>query len=270
MIHNLFPNEVYLEPVKHRYYDSKGNEYISFSKLYGKLVDKFDAEGIARNIARNSDKTKEEILAEWQSKTDSGTRIDKALELYAQTATILDSDEDLKQLVPLVLEKYKIYNKTYEQGVPYSKKYRVAGSWDKLSIITNRKDSSFVLSDFKCFEKGFDSLFKISGKKTLNAPFEHLPNNKYTKISFQLSYYAHLVEELTGRKCERLFIDLIVPTVDAEGKVISFTNQVVPIMYMKTDVKIMLDVFKQDILDMLDNTITVPAVYETDQDEEIF
>lgn len=262
MIHNLFPNEVYLEPIKHRYYDSKGNEYISFSKLYGKLVDKFDAEGIARNIARNSDKTKEEILAEWQSKTDSGTRIDKALELYAQTATILDSDEDLKQLVPLVLEKYKIYKSTFEQGVPYSKKYRVAGSWDKLSIITNRKDSSFVLSDFKCFEKGFDSLFKISGKKILNAPFEHLPNSKHTKISFQLSFYSFLIEELTGRKCERLFIDLIVPIVDDNGKVLSFSNQIVPVNYMKNDIKILLECFKEDIINELDNCIDITEVDE--------
>lgn len=266
MIHNLFKNEVYLEPNEHKYFDSEGNQYISFSALYGKLVDKFDANSIARNIARNSDKSKDEILAEWQSKTDSGTRVDKALELYAQTTTFLPDDEDLKYLVPVVLKKYEIYNKCLEQGIPYCKKYRVAGSWDKLSLVSNRKDSAFVLSDFKVFEKGFDSLFKISGTKTLKAPFEHLPNTKYSKISFQLSFYSYLIEQLTGRRCERLFIDLIVPICNGYGKVVSFTNQVVPVNYLKNDVKILLETFKTDILDMLNNTIPAEVI----EDEEIF
>lgn len=277
MIHNLFPNDVYLEPKEHKYYDSEGNQYISFSALYGKLVKKFDADAIAGHIARNSDKSKEEIISEWNNKTNSGTRIDKALELYAQTATILDSDDDLKELVPYVLEKYKIYNKTFEQGVPYSKKYRVAGSWDKLSIVTNRKDSRFHLSDFKSFEDrknddgsvkltGYDSLFSLDGSdKWLNEPFSHLPNNKYTKISFQLSFYASLIEGLTGRKCEKLFIDLIVPTCDNNGKVISYKNHIVPVNYLKNDIKIFLETFQDEIRDMLDNTINISV-----SEDEIF
>jgi len=264
MIHNLFPNEVYLEPNEHKYFDGQGNQYISFSALYGKLVKKFDANKIAGNY---KDKSKEEVLAMWQAQTDSGTRIDNALELYAKSTTILDSDEDLKELLPLVLEKYKIYNSTYEQGVVYSKEFRVAGSWDKLSIVSNRKDSRFQLSDFKAFEKGFESLFTISGNdKWLNKPLDHLPANKYTKISLQLSYYAYLFEQLTGRKCERLFIDLITP-VTKDGKVISFTNQVVPVAYLRNDIKIFLEYFKDEIKNMLDNTINV---FATSEDEEIF
>lgn len=263
MIHNLFKNEVQLEPVSHKYYDSMGNRYIGFSELYSKLVAKFDADKIAGLISRNGEKSVDEIKQSWQDKTDSGSRIDKALELYAQTATILDSDEDLKELCPQVLEKYKIYNRTFEQGVPYSLEYRVAGSWDKLSLVSNRKDSRFVMSDFKCFEKGFDSLFTIKGQAWLNKPFEHLPNNKYTKISFQLSFYARLFEKLTGRKCERLFIDLIVPKVE-NGRVVSFTNQVVPVPYLRNDIQIFLDHFKKEIMNDLNNV--VDAVYESNDD----
>ena len=264
MIHNLFPNEVYLEPIQHKYFDSKGNQYISFSALYGKLVKKFDANKIA---GMYKDKSKEDVLAMWQAQTDSGTRIDNALERYAQTATVLETDEDLRELLPVVLEKYKDFNSTYEQGVVYSKEYMVAGSWDKMSIVSNRKDSRFQLSDFKAFEKGFDSLFTISGSdKWLNAPLSHLPANKYTKISLQLSFYSYLFEELTGRKCERLFIDLITPVTE-KGRVVSFTNQVVPVNYLKNDIKLFLDYYKDDIKDMLDETEN--AVYESD-DNEIF
>lgn len=267
MIHNLFPNEVYLEPNEHKYFDSEGNQYISFSVLYGKLVKKFDAVGISKLVSRANGKSADEVRQGWEQTAVNGTRIDKALELYAQTATILDSDEDLKQLVPQVLEKYKIYNKTFEQGVPYSKKYRVAGSWDKLSLTSNRKDSKFHLSDFKCFEKGYDSLFTVSGQPWLNPPFNHLPNNKFTKISMQLSFYSFLFEELTGRGCEKLFIDLITPVFDENHRLLSYKNETIPTVYLKNDIKIFLETFKDEILDELNNTINVPS---EEVDDEIF
>jgi hypothetical protein len=207
-------------------------------------------------MARNSGVSQEEIQAGWNKSTENGTRIDKALELYAQTATFLPEDADIKELVIAVLEKYKSYNRTYEQGIPYDLERRLAGSWDKLSLVSNRKDSKFHLSDFKCFAKGYDSLFKISGQSFLNAPFSHLPNNKYTKICFQLSYYAHLFEELTGRKCEKLFIDLITPFWNEDGTLKSYKNESVPAMYMKNDVKLLLDYFKDKIVsDMTPNAV---------------
>jgi len=270
MIHNLFPNEVYLEPNEHKYFDSEGNQYISFSALYGKLVKKFDAVGISKLVSKSNGKSADEVRQGWEQTATNGTRIDKALELYAQTATILPEDEDLKELVPHVLSKYKVYNKCFEQGVPYSKQYRVAGSWDKLSLTSNRKDSKFVLSDFKCFAKGYDSLFTVSGQPWLNAPFEHLPNTKFTKISMQLSFYAHLFEELTGRKCEKLFIDLITPVFDKNHKLVSYKNEVVPTMYLKNDVKIFLDTYKEEIMDELNDVINVESDVVSSEDEEIF
>ena len=263
MIHNLFPNDVRLEPLSHRYYDNSGLEYMGFSKCYEFLVKKFNASQAASNY---KNKSKSEGLADWDLTSDTGSRIDSALDRFAQTATILDSDDDLIQLVQCVLKKYEPYDKTYEQVVVYHKGFRVAGSLDKLGIVSNRSDSRFHLPDFKCFEKGYDSLFTISGDRWLKAPFEHLPNNKYTKISFQTSFYAYLLEELTGRKCERLFIDLITPVTE-KGRVISFTNQVVPVNYLKNDVKLFLEYYKDDIKDMLDKTEN--AVYENN-DGEIF
>lgn len=267
MIHNLFPNEVYLEPNEHKYYDSEGKQYISFSALYGKLVKKFDADKISKLVSKYGDKSADDVKASWEQTAVNGTRIDKALERYAQTATISEEDSDLTELIPDVLNKYKVYHSTYEQGVPYSKEYRVAGSWDKNSMVSNRKDSKFHLSDFKCFEKGLPSLFTVSGQPWLNAPFSHLPNTKYTKISFQLSFYAHLFEELTGRKCERLFIDLITPVFDSNHRLLSYTNEVVPVLYLKNDIKIFLETFKGEIMDMLDGTLDV---FSTSAEDEIF
>ncbi len=270
MIHNLFPNEVYLEPNEHKYFDSEGNQYISFSVLYGKLVKKFDAVGISKLVSKSNGVSASEIRQGWEQTAINGSRVDAALERYAQTATLGEGDEDLLGCVKEVLYKYRNYSKTFEQGIPYSKKYRVAGSWDKLSLTSNRKDSKFVLSDFKCFVKGYDSLFTVSGQPFLNAPLEHLPNTKFTKISLQLSYYSYLFEELTGRKCEKVFIDLITPVFDSNHKLLSYKNEVVPTIYLKNDVKIFLETFKEEIKDMLDNTVKAEFTEVSADDDEIF
>lgn len=262
MIHNLFKNEVNLEPLSHRYYDDSGLEYFGFSRSYEFLVKKFDSEKIA-GYCSNENESKEDVLNKWTNQRDNGTRIDNQLESFAQTATIDAGNEDIKVLVEEVMSKYKFYNKTFEQVVVYDKGYRVAGSLDKLSLVSNRKDSRFHLSDFKAFEKGEKSLYEVKGQAWLNAPFSHLPNTKYVKISFQLSFYAFLLEKLTGRKCERLFIDLIVPKVE-NGKVVSFTNHVVPVSYLKNDIQIFLDHFKGNIMDDLNNV--VDAAYESSDD----
>lgn len=266
MIHNLFKNEVYLEPNEHKYFDSKGNQYISFSALYGKLVNKFDADKISKQIAKYGSSSADDLKAKWAKTAEQGTRFDNALERYSNTATILDSDEDLKDAVPEILKKYKVYNKVYHQVVVYDEDTRSAGSTDSTSIITNRKDSAFDKGDWKCFAdkknedgsiktKGYDTLFEVvKDQPWLNAPFEHLPNTKFTKISFQLSYYARHFEKLTGRKCRRLFIDLIVPTWDSNGRLVSFENHVVNVNYLRNDIEVLLATFKDEILDQLDGT----------------
>lgn len=237
--HTLFPNKVRLVEDTHQYFDNNNNEYIGFSKLYGFLADKFDAEMIAGFVAKKEGTTQKEILNKWQGQTDEGTRIDKALELYANTGQILKTDEDLAPLIKKVLEKYSVYNKCYEQVVVYNDKFRTAGSLDKLGIKSNRKDSSFHISDFKRFEDGMS--YEPKGQKWLNAPFEHYPNTKYTKITFQASYYAWHFEQLTGRKCERLFVDMIRPIRDKEGNITSYSNTQIPLMYIKRDIELLLE-----------------------------
>lgn len=248
-VHTLYAQNVTLTPDTHQYFNVSGLEYISFSKLYNFLVPKFDADYIAGHVARSEGSTKQEVLGKWQSSTEEGTRIDAALELFAETGQILEEDSDLESIILKVLEKYKVYNKTYSQLVVFSDKYRVAGSLDKLSIVSNRKDSKFHLSDFKCFNDGMSYVPK--GQAWLNPPFDYLPNTKYTKINFQTSYYAHLFEQLTGRKCERIFVDMIIP-VRENGKVIGHKNQVIPMPYLKHQIEVFLETFKDKIINLLE------------------
>lgn len=260
-LHSLYPQKVYLDEEQHRYFDQQNREYISFSKLFGFLSPKFEAEKIAGHIARSEGTTSEAILSKWNNATSEGTRIDNALTLYSQTGQILKTDSDIGPLIKHVLKKYEDYNSCHEQLVVYSEYCRCAGSLDKLSLVSNRKASNFIISDYKTFDKGMS--YEAKGQKWLNPPFDYLPNSKYVKISFQASYYAHLFEGLTGRKCERLFVDMIIPIKDVACKVIKYRNEVVPLMYMKPQVELMLETFRDKILNIVE-PITINQTVEAE------
>jgi hypothetical protein len=250
IIHTLYDQRVHLDVEAHKYFDSSGLEYMGFSSLYQFLAPKFNANFIAKHVAKSENTTADAILNKWQSATDEGTRIDAALELYAQTGRILDENADLEPVIKHILMKYKDYHRCYEQLVVYSEKYRTAGSLDKIGIMSNRKDSRFHLIDFKCFVNGMS--YEPKGQAWLNPPFDYLPNTKYTKINFQTSYYTWHFEQLTGRKCERIFVDMIRPVKDSDGKIVSYNNSVIPMPYLKPQIELLLETYKDTIINLLD------------------
>ena len=247
MSHGLFEEKVKLTE-EHRYFDGDGKEYLGFSKLYDLICKPFDKESISGFVAKAQGKTKEDVLAEWDGKRDNGSRIDDAITLYNQTNLIADENNDVKDLILSVLAEYKRYKKNISQLIVYNENYKCAGMSDNAFLFSFMKDSAFGMSDIKCFDDvlntdgtikhfSYDTLFVRRG--WLNAPFNHLPATKYTKICFQLSYYAHLLEELTGRKCNELFIHLIHP--------VKHTHQKIYLPYLKNDVKLLLETYKPQI-----------------------
>lgn len=241
MIHSLYPQKVKLDKVEHKYHHDNGDEYMSFSRLYGYLSPKFDANAIAGHVARAKDVSKASILKEWQGATDAGTLFDVAIKTYTETGKVAAEHEHLKTLIIHVSEKYKVYNSVYSDLVVFNEKYRVAGEIDRLCLTSNRKDCTFIISDFK-FMKGISMEHK--GQRWLNSPFDHHVNSKYTRISWQLSYYAHLFYLLTGRKCDRLFIDLIRPAASGKG----YVNEVIPVYNAQAEIMQFLEHFKDRIL----------------------
>lgn len=249
-VHNLYKQDVILYPDAHKYYDVSGKEYMGFSSLYNFLVPKFDSDFMAGQVAKKEGLTKENVLNNWKSATDEGTRIDNALELYAETGQILKENEDIKPLLEFVLKKYKDYNRCYSQLTVFNHKYRTAGTLDKLSLLSNRKDSKFHLSDYKVFDGGMT--YSPKGQAWLNYPFDYFPNTRYTKINIQTSYYTWHFEELTGKKCERIFVDMIIPQ-KSNGKITGYKNEVIPMPYLKHQIEVMLDHFKDKIINKLDS-----------------
>jgi len=236
----LYPYKVTLRKEDHVYLHENGDKYLSFSKLSHKLIPEFNAAMISRKVAESQGVSQQEVLDNWRGRTENGTRIDNALETYANDGLVFAENIDIADLIRSVNEEYKDYHESFHQLVLYSEEYRVAGSCDKLFVFGNRKDSNFGISDFKAYEKPED-LTKPRG--WCKAPFNHLPNSKFTKISFQLSFYAFLFESLTGRRCKELFIHVI----DS----VNNTHKKVHIPYLKNDVKLLLETYKEEILNEL-------------------
>src|SRR3990167_285375 len=257
MLPELFPPILTMNEVEHKYYDSAGNEYMGFSAIYDEfLVTRFDAKKIAYFAGGKNETGMIAKLDEWDEKRESGIRIDKALTEYAKTG--VTEEKDFEDAVKLILEGYSKYS--YEQLICYNENYKIAGTLDKMTLSINRKDSKFTISDFKGFEDvlNTDGTLKYKYDETLfvnrgwlKEPFSHLPKSKFTKISIQLSLYAYMVEQLTGKRCDGLFIHVIDPqSCKVGGKI---RDKRIQINYLKHDIQILLETFKDQIKERLTN-----------------
>lgn len=244
----LYPEKVKLEPESHKYYDNDGNEYMGFSRFYNEfLFKKFDTEFMAGRVAAASvgseaERSKAEVLSEWNGAKDLGNLYDKALEDCAGSSLFYAKYPEIEHEIRSILKEYEEYHSTFEQKVVYNEHYRIAGSPDKFCLTSTRKDGSFVMSDFKVFQK--DDLYISRG--WLKEPLQHLPAQKFIKIALQLSYYAFQLEELLEKRCKGLFIHLIDPNLKSHRKVW--------VPYMKNDIHMVLLSKKEEILNMVTKT----------------
>ncbi len=253
MIHSLFPNKVTLEPISHTYQCNNGNQYLSVSKFLSLLSERFE-DTIA--YKRASEETRLEWKGKGKTAADHGTNIHEALELYNKTGQILQTNAHLEQAVKSITGEYSGYHQSYDELCLYNDKYRVAGTTDKICMISNRKDCEVDLSDFKTnISKGI--YYYSDYKKRMYPPLEHLQDCNYVKYSLQLSIYAYFFEELTGRRVRQLYIHFIPPNDMMQ-------HRKIPVMYMKNDVKALLELHKDKILNIVE-PITISQTAEEDE-----
>ena len=256
MIHTLFQQKVKLEPVKHKYFDNEGKEYLSVSALLKLLSEPFEESSAYK---RATPETRNEWKAKGKASADHGTRIHEAIELYSDTGQILLENKEYEEVIKSVNECYKGYNKSYNEVCLYNEHYRVAGTTDKICAISNRKDCEVDLADFKNLGKDLEYWSKY--KNRLYKPLEHLDDCNFVKYNLQLSIYAYFFELLTGRKVRQLWIHVI-PTQNMTG------HQKIPVIYLKNDVKLLLEANKGNILQKLGVTAKDYQVFDPKQFEE--
>lgn len=244
MGHGLFHEYVTLNDAHVYSHSLTGLNYMGFSSVFANISKPF-FEGLHKTVAFSEGVQPSEIRARWDGQRDEGSRIDNVLTLYAQTGKIANENLDLKEAVEQILSHYKGYHKCFEQMIVYNDKYRTATAIDKCGLFTNRSDSPFFISDFKCFER----MDIYSHKGWLKAPFEHLPDTKFVKIAMQLTYGAYHLEQLTGKRCKELFIHLIKPSSCKKigDETIKVEQQIIKVPYMKRDIELLLSTFDDEI-----------------------
>lgn len=243
----LFPAKVTLHEESHKYYDENGEEYLSFSSLFAEIGGSFDANKIAYFTGGKSQEGMEKNLAKWEEQRANGVCVDEALTHYLKHGEIRGEHKDIELDV---LQLGIIYPTVrHPQQLVYDEDSRTAGTSDCISLTSNRKDSKLIISDTKCYEKFEDDLYE--GRGWLKAPFEHLPNSKYIKTCLQLSFYAHHAEKATGKKVKELFIHLIKPSTCKNGG--NVAHKKIPAVYLKHDIIILLETFKDQIKERLTN-----------------
>jgi ATP-dependent exoDNAse (exonuclease V) beta subunit len=230
---------VFDEPT-HTYTNTEnGKKMTSVTTLLGQYKPKFDKHLHAARVAKREGVPKQMVLDQWQNKCDvaceKGTKIHKVMEDYIvdnkqepQFAQLYSTFEESKPHIP----KFKNIESEF---LVYNTEYNIAGLADLIFV----DGDSFFIGDFKTNRRfRFFSTYNDYHKY----PLQHLSVCEFNSYCLQLSMYAHLYEEMTGKKCKHLVIYYLV---DGQWKYINLN-------YMKTEIRTLLAVHmnsqKYDIL----------------------
>lgn len=243
MSNNLFIEKVKLEPIKHKYFDDSGNEYLSVSKFLKFLSLPFE-HSYAYRMA--DQETRDAWAAKGKFAADNGTRVHNALELYSQQKIVKPENKEIEEQVKEIIGLYSDYYKCHEEVCLYNDEYKLAGTTDKICVIGRKSNCEVDLADYKTNAtdgKGIEYFSRFGNK--MYPPIAHLDDCNYVKYSIQLSIYAYFFEQLTGRTVRRLYIHHC-PFNDLKQ------HNIIPVMYMKNDVIAILEANKEKVLAELD------------------
>lgn len=211
---SLFDYAVKLRAEDHRYFHRDGREFQSLSRVRSCIKPHFESDLLSKGVAKREGKTQQQVLDEWSAKgkvaTDHGTRVHEALERYEKTAIILPEDEGLRSMIIALTSEYKDMYQVHQEVTLYDEEYGIAGTADHIIETTSHKKSILNIDDYKTnISKGI--YFENKYKKYLLGPFSHIQDTNYFDYSLQLSCYAYMAENLTGRKIGTLSIVFIPP-----------------------------------------------------------
>ena len=201
--------KVYLEPTKHEYInDETGTKYVSVTKFIHRYVNEFPADDIATSMSRRADesRTKEDILAEWATNNKKalayGTAVHELLEKVLKSPggiffaksdkgqKIVDAFNDINPITS---------DRVYAERVLHLEESEIAGTADVIEDF----DDFFNVWDFKTNKK--INFIDKYGKYMLS-PLLHLSDCSYNVYALQLSFYAYMYSQETGKNVGRMGI----------------------------------------------------------------
>jgi hypothetical protein len=190
-----------LHKESHRYFSDDGIEYRSVSSILSDLKPKFDLEQKALEYSLKKKISYDEVLKLWDDKKNIGlkygTDVHENIEEYFKNKNIIN---------PKYSEIVKeVYDRAFSENgcnelICFNKDKKICGTADYVVF----HDNFFDIFDFKTNLKfNFENQFE---NKFLLGIVSHLPNSEYFIYAMQLSFYAKMIEDLTGLSCRFLNI----------------------------------------------------------------
>jgi len=190
-----------LSKESHTYSDSTGRIYKSVSSILSTIKPKFDVDQKALEYSQRKKIPFNDVLKLWEEKKttglDYGTEVHESVEAYFINREI--KNERYSEIIKKIFEE--VYSeKGYNELICFNKQKGICGTSDYVVF----DEDSFDISDFKTnkkfnFENQYDDKFLLD-------PVSHLPNSEYFIYALQLSFYAKMIEEITGLRCGSLNI----------------------------------------------------------------
>jgi len=192
------------DSVRHQYTNIYTDDnYISVTTLLNKFKKPFDVQKHAERVAKKENTTPEQIKEKWNTinlvSKDKGTYLHKVFEKY-------NKDKIIEQGHEQFISSYKnlqIIKETDDlliEELLYSHTHHIAGTAD---IIRKENKGKFSVFDLKTNKK--INLASPYGEQLLQ-PVQHLSSCEYTIYCLQLSLYAMMYQEMTGRYLNQLGI----------------------------------------------------------------
>jgi hypothetical protein len=235
--------------------DGTGRKYISATTIIGKFKAPFDKVAVSTAYAKKHGQTPEYWQAEWAkiSKTacDKGTRFHKRKEdaMIANGAVLRDTKHvpvHIKDTLDKSFHDYRdLPDGVYPELLMWNHYFELAGIADIITI----DGAYFDIDDYKTNNKidKFSFCHPKTGYKKMLFPLQHLQDCNFNHYQLQLSIYAFMLEQLSGKKCRSICFHHHPPQVDnpleAQDEGIRYE-----VKYLKKEVLDMLAVYtKKDI-----------------------
>jgi hypothetical protein len=190
----------------HTYTHNKtGEKFTSVTTILGKYKKPFDSEGAATRVAKREGVSKEMVLEMWEKEKnkacDRGTSLHKLLEDYITVGEQVDDYGWLYKTYDRCAE-YNVdrYKKVLCEQLLWNEELKVSGLAD---LIYEHKDGTFTVGDFKTNKR---YRFSSDYNEWMLPPLDHLTVCEHSTYTMQLSIYAWLYEQLTGKRCRKLVI----------------------------------------------------------------
>jgi len=239
-------NPVILEPIKHQYFDTDYNEYISWSKFFKQYEDEFDSNTISWYMSGRNRKKQSTILQEWDDTRENsiirGNYIHDNMDSYQNTGEVLDStDFQVTSLAKSIGKLFSGYRYRHFEQAVWSEEDKVAGTADVIlgegrESKMKKGDQWIDIFDYKTnISKGIRH--KSQYYQSYKYPIAHLTACEYNKYCLQLSGYAYMAEKTWGYKIGRLGIIYIPENM--------MNWHVIPVPYMRSEIEFLFHNFAQ-------------------------